>query len=215
MTPPGAPAPEALLEIGLQRLGLAIPVGGAEKLLAYLELLGKWNRAYNLTAIRDPRCAVSHHVLDSLAVVAYLPPGTLVDIGSGGGLPGIPIAIAQPERSVTLNDSNQKKIAFLRQVKIELGLGNVMLHGGRAEAWRPAKRFDVATSRAFAQLSQFIAIGRHLLQPKGWFAAMKGAFPEAELSALPGKDLRCRVLRLEVPLLEAERHLVLCQAGAA
>lgn len=213
MSSTGVEAREALLHLGVQRLELTLPEGSIAKLLAYLQLLEKWSKAYNLTAIRDPHAAVSHHVLDSLAVVAHLPAGTLADVGCGGGLPGIPIAIAQPERGVTLNDSNQKKIAFVRQVKIELGLSNVELHAGRVEAWQPALRFDVAITRAFATLSEFIDLSRQIVRPGGWFAAMKGILPRAELAGLPA-DVRARTLRLEVPFLEGERHLVLCQCGA-
>lgn len=205
--------PDELLEQGLRQLGQTLPKGGFDKLLAYLQLLGKWNKAYNLTAIRDTRTAVSHHLLDSLAVLPHLPPGALADIGSGAGLPGIPIALAQPERRVALNDSSEKKMAFLRQAKIELGLPNVALHAGRAQAWQPEMPFDIVISRAFAQLAQFIAVSGHLLRPGGWFAAMKGALPDAELAALPRGQVSCRIVRLEVPLLAAERHLVLCQAG--
>lgn len=213
MSSTGVATPEALLRLGVQGLDLVLPAGGIERLLAYLKLLEKWSKAYSLTAIRNPHAAVSHHVLDSLAVVAHLPAGTLADIGCGGGLPGIPIAIAQPERGVTLNDSNQKKIAFVRQVKIELGLSNVALHAGRVEAWQPPVRFDIAISRAFATLSDFVGLSRGIVRPGGWFAAMKGILPAAEISALPA-DMRSRVVRLEVPFLEGERHLVLCQAGA-
>lgn len=206
--------PDNLLQQGLQQLGQTLPQGGFDKLLAYLQLLGKWNKAYNLTAIRDARTAVSHHLLDSLAVLPHLPPGALADIGSGAGLPGIPIALAQPERSVTLNDSNEKKMAFLRQAKIELGLSNVALHAGRAQAWQPEERVDIVISRAFSRLAQFIAASGHLLRPGGCFAAMKGTVPDAELAALPRARVACRIVRLEVPLLAAERHLVLCRKSS-
>ena len=134
--------PQAALRRGLSELALALPAGATEQLLAYLDLLAKWNKIYNLTAVRDPLQAVSHHLLDSLSVLRELPDraGALVDVGSGGGLPGIPIAIADPERRVTLNDVNQKKAAFLRQAVIELGLRNADVHVGRVEAWRPAER---------------------------------------------------------------------------
>lgn len=210
MNPGAAPAVEDLLNTGLRRLKLAIPEGGVAKLLAYIRLLTKWNSAYNLTAIRSPENAVSYHILDSLSVVAHLPPGAIVDIGSGAGLPGIPIAIAEPARSVTLNDSSHKKIAFLRQVKIELALNNVDLYAGRVQGWRPEPRFDVAISRAFTQAAEFISLARHLLNPRGCAALMKGMHPQNELSGLSG-DVRCQVVKLTVPLLDAERHLVLCE----
>ena len=208
--------PQAALRRGLGELALALPAGATEKLLAYLDLLAKWNKIYNLTAIRDPLQAVSHHLLDSLSVLRELSDraGALVDVGSGGGLPGIPIAIADPERRVTLNDVNQKKAAFLRQAVIELGLRNADVHVGRVEAWRPAERFAVVISRGFANLVDFLAACRHLAAPAGVLAAMKGAYPFAELAQVPA-DCDCHeVRRLQVPLLEAERHLVLCRVGA-
>ncbi|HVP08613.1 MAG TPA: 16S rRNA (guanine(527)-N(7))-methyltransferase RsmG [Burkholderiales bacterium] len=208
--------PQAALQKGLAELALALPPGAVDKLLAYLELLAKWNRTYNLTAIRDPLQAVSLHLLDSLAVLGELRErrGALADVGSGGGLPGIPLAIADPERRVTLNDANQKKGAFLRQAVIELGLANADVHVGRAEQWRPAQRFAVVITRGFASLVDFLAACRHLVAPGGVLAAMKGAYPEAELAQVPS-DCDCRdVRRLKVPLLDAERHLVLCRAGS-
>jgi 16S rRNA (guanine527-N7)-methyltransferase len=208
--------PQQALQRGLGELALALPQGAAEKLMAYLDLLAKWNKTYNLTAIRDPLQAVSHHLLDSLVVVRELSDrtGALADVGSGGGLPGIPIAIAEPARRVTLNDTNEKKGAFLRQAVIELGLRNADVHVGRVEDWRPPERFAVVISRGFASLLDFLSACRHLAAPAGVFAAMKGAYPEAELAQIPA-DCDCRdVRRLRVPLLDAERHLVLCRAGA-
>jgi len=206
--------PASALQRGLGELALALPAGSSEKLLAYLELLAKWNRTYNLTAIRDPLQAVSLHLLDSLAVLRELRDrsGALADVGSGGGLPGIPLAIAEPERRVTLNDASQKKGAFLRQAVIELGLANADVHVGRAEQWRPAQRFAVVITRGFASLVDFLAACRHLVAPGGVLAAMKGAYPEAELAAVPAGCDCGDVRRLRVPLLDAERHLVLCRA---
>ena len=207
--------PRAALEIGLAEMSFVLPESGKGKLLRYTELLGKWNRTYNLTAIRDPLEMITHHLLDSLAVVPHLAmPGraTLADVGSGGGLPGIPIAIARPEWHVTLNDANQKKAAFLRQAAIELALGNVEVHEGRAETWKPAVRFAVVISRAFAELAQFIRACRHLVAPDGLLAAMKGADPAAEIARVPA-DCDCgHVIPLKVPLVDAARHLVLCKA---
>ena len=175
--------PLAALQLGLGELALALPPGAPEKLIAYLELLAKWNKTYNLTAIRDPLQAVSLHLLDSLAVLRELSgrAGAFADIGSGGGLPGIPLAIAEPARRVTLNDANEKKGAFLRQAIIELGLRNAAVHVGRAEDWHPPERFAVVISRGFASLVDFLAACRHLAAPAGVLAAMKGAYPEAEL----------------------------------
>jgi 16S rRNA (guanine527-N7)-methyltransferase len=208
--------PQSALQRGLQELALALPADAAQKLLAYLDLLAKWNRTYNLTAVRDPLQAVSVHVLDSLAVLRELPRdgGSLADIGSGGGLPGIPIAIAEPARPVTLNDASEKKAAFLRQAIIELGLENASVHAGRVEAWLPAQRFAVVVSRGFASIADFLRVCRHLAAPGGVLAAMKGAYPREELAQVPA-DCDCHdVRRLAVPLLGAERHLVLCRAGA-
>ena len=207
--------PRAALERGLADLALALPSGASEKLLAYLALLAKWNQTYNLTAIRDPLQAVSHHVLDSLVVLRELSDckGQLVDVGSGGGLPGIPLAIADPARAVTLNDANEKKGAFLRQAVIELGLSNATVHVGRAEDWHPAAGFAVVISRGLASLVDFLERCRHLAAPTGVLAAMKGAYPRDELAQLPpGCDCR-DVRRLKVPLLDAERHLVLCRVA--
>lgn len=203
----------ATLAEGLKGLGLTLPADAFRKLIAYVELLMKWNRTYNLTAIREPGRMVSHHLIDSLAVLPHLPAGSLVDVGSGGGLPGIPIAIAQPQRRVTLNDSNHKKGAFMQQAAIELGLANVDVHIGRAEEWRPAERFDGAISRAFAELADFIAACRHLVKPAGFFVAMKGLYPNDEIAKLP-PGMRCEsVTRLNVPLVDGDRHFVLCRGG--
>ncbi len=196
--------PAASLDRGLSEMGLELPPGARELLLRYVELLAKWNRTFNLTAIREPREMVSHHLLDSLVVIPHLPvqDGPLADVGSGAGLPGIPLAIARPQWSVTLNDASQKKTAFLRQAVIELGLRNVAVHEGRVEAWRPAVRFAVVISRAFAELARFVALCRHLVRPGGVLAAMTGAAPT---------DVHAEVIALRVPLLDAARHLVLCR----
>ena len=210
--------PRAALERGLEELQLVLPAGMRDQLLAYVALLAKWNRSYNLTAIREPLAMVSHHLLDSLAVLPHLPlpegGARLADVGAGAGLPGIPLALARPQWRVTLIESNQKKAAFLRQAGIELGLVNVEVHEGRAEAWQPEQRFALVISRAFAELAAFVAACRHLLAPAGVFAAMKGKRPEAELKRLPS-DVRCRcIVPLRTPFLDAERHLVLCELQA-
>ncbi len=202
--------PRAALDRGLGEMALELPRGARERLLSYVALLAKWNRTYNLTAIRDPLAMVPHHLLDSLSVLPHLPlatgQGRLADAGSGAGLPGIPLAIARPGWRVALAESSQKKVAFLRQAAIELALDNVEVHEGRVEAWRPQPLFDLVISRAFAALGEFIAACRHLATPVGMLVAMKGTAP---------KDLRvgCSLIRLRVPLLEAQRHLVLCPAS--
>jgi 16S rRNA (guanine527-N7)-methyltransferase len=205
--------PQAALDRGLGELGLLLPAGAREKLIAYLALLAKWNRTYNLTAVRDPLRMVSHHLLDSLAVLHHLGSGRLADVGSGAGLPGIPIAIAEPERPVVLNDASQKKAAFLRQAVIELPLPNAQVHAGRAEAWQPLERFAIVISRAYAEIADLIETCKHLIAPGGVLAAMKGVFPAHELARIP-EGTRCgEVIRLEVPLLGEERHLVLCRGA--
>jgi 16S rRNA (guanine527-N7)-methyltransferase len=211
--------PQAALDRGLDELGLDLPAATRSKLLDYLALLGKWNRTYNLTAIRDPLNMVTHHLLDSLATLPHLGgdgPLRLADVGSGAGLPGIPLALACPSWRVTLNERSAKKAAFLRQAKLELILPNVDVHEGPVEQWQPRERFDCVISRAFAALSAFVSSCRHLLAPGGVLAAMKGAWPEAtSADALP-HDARCAdVRRLHVPLLDAERHLVLCRIEGA
>ena len=202
--------PQAALDRGLGELALDLPAGARERLLDYMALLVKWNRTYNLTAIRDPLAMVGHHLLDSLAVLPHLPlaaAGRIADAGSGAGLPGIPLAIARPDWRMTLAEASQKKAAFLRQAVIELHLSNVEVHEGRVEAWRPQPLFDVLISRAFAALADFIAACRHLLAPAGVLAAMTGAAPET----LPND---WRLIPLRVPLLDAQRHLVLCPASS-
>ncbi len=185
----------------------ALDPAAAARARDYLVLLEKWNRVYNLTAIRDSSQWVSHHLLDCLAVVPHLPAGALVDVGSGAGLPGIPIALANPMRPVTLLESNQKKCAFLRQVVGQLGLANVTTVPSRVEAYRPTALFDGVISRAFSDLPEFLASAGHLCAPGGRLLAMKGVYPDEELSQLPAGVVE-RVLRLEVPGLRAERHLV-------
>ena len=201
----------AALRNGLERLGLPLNDAAQAKLLAYLELLAKWNKVHNLTAIREPEKMISHHLLDSLAVLPHLPAGALADVGSGGGLPGIPIAIAEPTRAVTVNDASHKKAAFLQQAIIELRLANAQVHVGRVQAWRPAQKFACVIARGFAELADFIAACRHLLAPGGVLAAMKGVYPADELARVPAGADCGEVRRLEVPLLGAERHLVLCR----
>jgi 16S rRNA (guanine527-N7)-methyltransferase len=209
--------PQAALERGVDELHLALPAEAIGQLLRYLTLLDKWNRTYNLTAIRDPLKMVSHHLLDCLAVLPHLPMydgAALADAGSGAGLPGLPLAIARPQWHVTVNDANDKKSAFLRQAAIELQLRNLEVYAGRVETWHPAALFQVVISRAFAELGTFIASCRHLIGKDGVLAAMKGTDPREEMSRVP-VDCACNeVIALNVPLLAAERHLVLCRPAS-
>jgi 16S rRNA (guanine527-N7)-methyltransferase len=172
-------------------------------------LLAKWNKVYNLTAVRDESRMVSHHLLDSLAVLPHLRAMRMLDVGSGGGLPGIPLAIARPEMHVTLLDSNQKKAAFLKQAAIELELANVEITSERVEKFQATKRYDLIISRAFADLGEFVSAARHLLVPDGLFVAMKGLVPHEEIGHLPAGFKVERVVPLTVPGLEAQRHLVI------
>jgi 16S rRNA (guanine527-N7)-methyltransferase len=197
-------------------MGLALPSGAFDQLVIYLELLVKWNRVYNLTAIRDEAKLVSHHVLDSLGVVAYLPDGSVVDVGSGAGLPGVPIAISCPGRAITLLDSSHKKGAFLKQAVAELGLTGVQVAIERVEAYRPAGLFGTVISRAFADLADFVKLAGHLCAADGVMIAMKGLHPDEELTLLPSTWNVSRTVRLEIPQLDASRHLVFmhpCSAG--
>lgn len=208
--------PRLALERGVAELALGVPQPACERLLRYVELLEKWNRTYNLTAISDPLRAVTHHLLDSLAVVPHLPMSegaALADAGSGPGMPGIALAIARPTWRVTLNDVSEKKTAFLRQAAFELQLENVSVHAGRVEDWRPGSRFAVVISRAFSELARFVECCRHLVAPAGVLAAMKGAYPREELAQLPEGCDCGEVIPLTVPFLGAERHLVLCRTA--
>lgn len=203
------------LEQGLAELGLALPPTAQQSLLAYAALLYKWNRTYSLTALREQDKAVSHHLLDSLAVLPFVPAGALLDVGSGGGMPGIPLAIARPELRVTLLDSNSKKAAFLKQAAIELALPNISVHCGRVEQYHPQDRFSTITSRAFAELADFVQLTRHLLRSDGEWLAMKGLWPRDEIARLPQDVAVDAVHRLAVPGVDGERHLVLMSLGGA
>jgi 16S rRNA (guanine527-N7)-methyltransferase len=194
---------------GLAALGLDLPPSAQEKLLAFAALLGKWNRVYNLTALRDEQLVISHHLLDSLAVLPHLGGAKrLADIGSGGGLPGIPLAIARPELQVALVEASQKKSAFQQQAKIELGLANVSVHCLRAEIWQPEEKCDVVISRAFSDLAEFVKLSGHLLARSGVLLAMKGVHPYEEIAGLPAGWRVADVMPLHVPGVAGARHLV-------
>ena len=201
----------APLEAGLVALGLAPAL--SIPLLAYLALLQRWNATYNLTAIRDPREMVCKHLLDSLAMHPYVADGTLADLGTGPGLPGIPLAIAKPGLHVTLVESNGKKARFLRAAVRELGLPNAEVAESRIEGLDRPAAFDAITARALATLPQIIALGGHLLRRDGRLLAMKGARPDDEIAALPDGWWLESVQPLTVPGLAAERHLVVVARG--
>jgi 16S rRNA (guanine527-N7)-methyltransferase len=200
--------PAALLDRGLAALGLDPPAPARAGLLAYLALLAKWNRAYNLTAVRDPAQMVTRHLLDSLAVLPHLHGRRLVDVGSGAGLPAVPIALLRPDLAVTALDSSQKKTRFVTQAALELKLPHLTALAVRAEAYRPEVPFDTVIARAFASLADFVRAAGHLAAPGGRLLAMKGAYPSAELAALPAGWNVSAIHRIEVPGLDAERHLV-------
>lgn len=196
-------------------MGVALEPTAVDKLLAYQALMIKWNRTYNLTAIRDPEEMLVQHLLDSLVVAPLLPMGlkTLADVGSGGGLPGIPLAIARPEIQVTLIETSSKKSAFQQQVKIELGLSNVSIYSGRVEDYGPKGGFDGVVSRAFAELKDFVNWSGDLAKPEGRLYAMKGIYPEAELAALPAGWRLIESLPLLVSGMDAQRHLLIIGRG--
>ena len=201
------PALRAELDAGLATLGLDAAL--APPLLSYLALLDRWNKTYNLTAIRDRRAMVSLHLLDSLAMHPFVRDiGDLADLGSGAGLPGIPLAIAVPTLQVTLVESNGKKARFLREAVRTLRLGNAQVAESRAEALDRPGAFDAITARAMATLADLLGAGGHLLRPGGRLLAMKGALPEAEIAALPAGWRVQATHPLAVPGLDAERHLV-------
>lgn len=197
---------------GLAELEIALPEAVQWQLLAFRDLLLKWNKTYNLTALRDPDQAISHHLLDSLAILPHVGDGPLLDVGSGGGLPGIPLAIARPDLAVCMVDTVQKKTTFLQQAVIELGLKNVTVHHARVEEM--VGQFAQITARAFAELSLFVDLTRHLLAPGGRWLAMKGVRPDGEIAALPAGIVVDAIIPLTVPGLDAERHLIILKAGS-
>ncbi|NUA30136.1 16S rRNA (guanine(527)-N(7))-methyltransferase RsmG [Cupriavidus basilensis] len=213
------------LEAGLSAIGLAVSASQIDQLFAYLALLRKWNAIYNLTAIRHPDEMLTHHMLDSLAAVPALAQaaraaaveedarGRVLDVGSGGGMPGLPLAITCPDLSVLMVDIVQKKTAFLTQCRAQLGLPNAAAHWGPVEKLEDGKGYAVITSRAFAELSDFASLAGHLLAPGGKLIAMKGVYPQPELDRMEAAGLMAEwqvkaIPRLTVPELDAERHLV-------
>lgn len=204
--------PPALLERGLHALGLDPALQAP--LLTYVAELSKWNAAYNLTAVRDPAGMVTRHVLDSLAVlpaIEGIPVSRLLDVGSGAGLPGIPLALARPQWHVALLDGNGKKARFLRHAVRTLDLRNVEVFEERAEEHRPVAPYDAVTSRAFSALADFMAMTLPLLAPGGHWLAMKGRLDDNEMAVHPLLSSPPRVVRLQVPGLHEDRHLVIAR----
>ena len=210
-------AAQTTLADGLARLQLELPPETQQKLLDYVALVQKWNKVYNLTAVRETDKILTHHLLDSLAVVPHVANATtILDVGSGAGLPGIPLALALPQAQITLLDSNQKKTAFLHQALIELQLRNAGVVCGRAEKYQSNQLFSVVVSRAFSDLAAFVAQAGRLVAPGGTLLAMKGVHPADEIAQLTGGESEFTlsgVTSLSVPGLDAERHLVFLKAA--
>ena len=197
---------QARLQQGLKSMALEIAPDIQRKLLEYLALVHKWNKVHNLTAVRQPEDMVILHLLDSLSVLPHIHAERLLDVGSGAGLPGIPLALCLPGLKVTVLDSSQKKASFMRQVKAELSIVNLEVVCGRVEEFRPDERYDVIISRAFSDLSLFTALTAHLCKPHGQWLAMKGVYPHDELAQVNIRPEQ--VLPLTVAGLQAQRHLV-------
>ena len=199
---------------GAAAMQMQLPADAPGRLARYLELIEKWNRVHNLTAVRDTAQMVVVHVLDSLAILPHLEGcQRILDVGTGPGLPGIPLAIALPGAHVTLLDSSHKKCAFLEQARIELGLANIDIVCARIEQWRPAQSYDAVVSRAFSELSDFVVQAKHAVAPAGRMIAMKGVYPFDEIARVPATHKVAQVLELHVPQLEAKRHLVFLEAA--
>jgi 16S rRNA (guanine527-N7)-methyltransferase len=188
---------------------LSLPAADQQRLLAFVRLLAKWNAAYNLTAVRDPEEMVTRHLLDSLVLLPYLQGARVLDIGTGPGLPGIPLAVARPDCAFTLLDANAKKTRFVTQAVGELGLKNVDVVQTRVENYRPAQKFDTLVARAFSSIADMLENTRHLSAPHGRFLAMKGVYPVEELAAIPAGYAVSDVAALQVPGLKAARHLAI------
>jgi 16S rRNA (guanine527-N7)-methyltransferase len=195
-------------------MGLLLPPSAISKFDILVKLLAKWNRVYNLTARRSEELWVSHHLLDSLSIVPILPKGRLIDVGSGAGFPGLPIAVAEPDRDIVVLDSNQKKSAFLRHAVTEMRLDNVSVETIRVEDYQPEHRFDVVVSRAFASLPEFVRLAGHLCANGGRLLAMKGVLHDEELDQVPPACVD-KIVALSVPTLDAQRHAVFIKPDMA
>lgn len=201
---------EKILRQSLATLGVSVSAEVAQQLMQYVQLLAKWNQIYNLTAIRDPEQMIYQHVLDSLAILPHLSSDIrrIIDVGSGGGMPGMLLAIVKPDWAVVLLDSNQKKTTFLRQAVIELNLNNVEVVTSRVEVYYPLLKFDMITARAFSELARLVELTRHLLAKKGHYIALKGIVPDEEIAQLPADVVVENIIALQVPQLNAQRHLI-------
>ncbi len=208
------PSEQGLLQSllsGLQTLTLDLPTGDAQRLIQYIELLAHWNRAYNLTAVRDPRQMVPRHLLDSLSIQPYIHGQRVLDVGTGAGLPGLPLAIACPHRQFALLDSNGKKTRFVQQAILELAIDNAEVVQSRAEDYRPLETYDTVVTRAFASLSDILARTTRLIRAGGRLLCMQGTPPTKELEAPAFDPLHVEVLPITVPQLDAQRHAVIVE----
>lgn len=197
-----------LWDSGLKGLDCHPTDSQLDKLKRYVDLLDRWNKTYNLTAVREPQDMIPLHVFDSLAVADFIQGKTCLDVGSGAGLPTIPLAIMQPERQFTALDTNGKKTRFIQQAVIELGLNNVSVEQARIENWKTDQKFDAIISRAFASVYDFVTASAQHLSPQGMLYAMKGQYPESEIQYLP-KSFKLKASHdLDVPLVDGERHLL-------
>lgn len=214
-----SPQNESRLRQGIKHMGLSLAEAQITQLLNYLDQLIKWNKAFNLTAIKDPLEMVDRHLLDSLSLLPLMnevlkseqPPQRLLDVGTGAGLPGMILAIVYPNLSVSLLDSNGKKTRFLFQTTLHLGLTNVNVENNRIEKYSPAEKFDIVTSRAFATLADMVQGAKHCLAATGQYWAMKGVFPEKEIDDCGEAITNTQVYPLNVAFCEGERHLVIAQ----
>lgn len=205
---------ETLLSIGLEQMDLTLSVETQTKLLEFISLLEKWNRIYNLTAVRDPQQMLTHHILDSLAIRPYISGPRVLDIGSGAGLPGIPLAMTRPDLEFVLLDANAKKTRFMIQAIGTLGLNNIEVVHARVEKYRPERKFDTLIARAFAGMAEILAATAHLGNPHSEFLAMKGVYPQSELDLLPSNFTVTEIHKLHIPGLDAKRHLVCIACGS-
>ena len=201
------------LSAGLAKMGIQLDSNQQQKLLDYLSLLVKWNKTYNLTAVRDPVEMVSRQLLDSLSILSLLSGRELLDLGSGPGLPGVPLAIARSDINFTLLDANGKKCRFIAQAKIELQLDNVQVKCARVEKFVPENPFDMVLSRAFASLSEMLELSAHLVAADGCLLAMKGAVHQEEIDAAVGKSIGVKIHALKVPGTIGQRHAIVCRAS--